>query len=916
MKRVLVGGPLLGNRTDPFTVHENSSSGQRFAPIVTPIIRPSQQCFILLPRAECISVLAYKTGKRVAILKTTSETIHSVALINQVVFVGCSDGILSEFALEDLISLATTTTSHESINIGNYHIDGPCVAPRRVLRVTDEDTAITRLTFPVSSVATDQPLVAYALVEKKSSHRRTSLVRLTLPAKSEAEQIDLTKTDGVVVYMDKFKFVPKKKEAQEGKPSTKVPFQLLSGPASHDSNYVVIGNTASISVYVDRLSTIIFEKGHHNSVQFDSGDARQFITAVAINDKDLAMGLTGGAIRLLSSALVLSKQYLEQADVTNMGHDEEQQGKQRKKHKLNNGLQHPSEVAISRRLHWHAHPVVSLAFDQSMLYSGGDESVLVAWHLGQGSYKPSNVLPRVGLGGIVHIQACTKILIYCEDNTLQLFESHNQSLLWKHQGLAADSASASSDPILWTGGSKQQIACTGLPGAPGFMHWYDPIQEQVTESLAIAPFNRVSRAEPGDTPMPSPTVTHATWSDSGSVLITVDTAATENTSIGYYDSKSGVGTIVTVRFWKAVDNSNSPYNLEASMAYPHGTENRVSSACVSGDGMYACTVSNDEKAFRLWSSDTSLALDRQEKTSWKCNYRIAAPSGYSNSSVAKNGVAYSSDASILAIAYGSAVTLWDHHQMTLLTSLHHLISDSSPIDSVNFVSSDKLADMLLTASLKGVSLQSPYGSAGPRHVGWSYVLPEESEVLNICSVYFVAPNNSVAIAIYNSESNRSRVVFVDAITGNMIRQSDDDSLDDDNEVVGKIVSIASITKGDVASNWGIHIATSSVVTLNALTSSGEMIAFKPKESKIDKIVERNIVEDEPNAPTMPLLAAYRDQDQQKRARIAVDVTDLNNARQAKQVAIVENFGLDGLATELPRLRGAFVRAFVGRKLQR
>ena len=110
---------------------------------------------------------------------------------------------------------------------------------------------------------------------------------------------------------------------------------------------------------------------------------------------------------------------------------------------------HAVKGLISRKLHWHAHPVASMVFGGSaqggdpMLYSGGDESVIATWQLSRGMSKPAEVLPRVALGGIVHMSCVhhsgdpDSILLYCSDNSLHLFETHNQFLRWKVQGLAA-----------------------------------------------------------------------------------------------------------------------------------------------------------------------------------------------------------------------------------------------------------------------------------------------------------------------------------------------------------------------------------------------------------------------------------------------------------------------------------------------
>lgn len=41
--------------------------------------------------------------------------------------------------------------------------------------------------------------------------------------------------------------------------------------------------------------------------------------------------------------------------------------------------------------------------EPQMLYSGGIESCLVTWQLAGGSSRPSDIIPHVAMGGILHI---------------------------------------------------------------------------------------------------------------------------------------------------------------------------------------------------------------------------------------------------------------------------------------------------------------------------------------------------------------------------------------------------------------------------------------------------------------------------------------------------------------------------------
>jgi hypothetical protein len=114
-----------------------------------------------LPNTRFVSVLAYKTGKRVGTLllaagkeatgidsltmatypkksrpvqdllvKTTTSAEEDVE--EHVLLVGCEDGTIHEFLLSNLLSAPVATLA--SNDCGPYHISGPCYRPRRVIR--------------------------------------------------------------------------------------------------------------------------------------------------------------------------------------------------------------------------------------------------------------------------------------------------------------------------------------------------------------------------------------------------------------------------------------------------------------------------------------------------------------------------------------------------------------------------------------------------------------------------------------------------------------------------------------------------------------------------------------------------------------------------------------------------------------
>merc|ERR1712166_390850 len=111
--------------------------------------------------------------------------------------------------------------------------------------------------------------------------------------------------------------------------------------------------------------------------------------------------------------------------------------------------------------------------------------------------------------------------------TLQLLESHNKGCIWKVQGLACGGQNSSNNmPSLHIdprsdGQKNSQVVVTGLDQAPGYIHWFDPKRERLASSLEVVPYNRISRTEPDECPLPKPTITGHAFSKNGEDLITM-----------------------------------------------------------------------------------------------------------------------------------------------------------------------------------------------------------------------------------------------------------------------------------------------------------------------------------------------------------------------------------------------------------
>ena len=1007
IRTVLAGGSLLGNRQKG--LKSDIVSWNQFEPLITPEItldKRESQRFILLPHGRFISVLAYKTGSQIAALvpflegeeveKENNIIIESVciakyprkvpkvtfqdvidkmeaddednekdqAVDDVVVMVGCRDGTIREFSLRLLENL----DNNKAVDCGTYQIAGPCCRPRRVIRILKKDP-IMHITAPVlHHQRQDGDVLIYIAARTKGldktgdSHKdkisslNVAILRVQIPSFDGKAQLSLISKEKDEVQrklrLDNVRC--RVFEDKLGNFLNTAPFRMCSVvgttkrgqngmSASMDSVFVVLARPNAINVYYDepnsslKFSPLTFPFPTHNPLT---------AVEVSVNNSDITCGHYHGEITIMNNVLDQVQRYH-----IAMSKSEHYSGKAKLSSSVRE-VEDPRKSLITSKVHWHAHPVTSLAYDavssptNPILYSGGEESVLVTWQISQGSDRPMDVLPRLALGGIVHVvcadridnSSCNGILVYCEDNSLQLFESHNKGRMWKIQGLAWKANSNPSshrdvcievDPR-----SKRSIdsrlVITGLPEAPGYMHWYDPIKQRLALSLEVAPFNRVSRTERSDSPLPAPSITNHAFCEGGSVLITIEETPTENLSVGALEKREkggDYGIVSTIRFWTWNDlfsecNSGSvPYNLVAAMTYPHGPKNRVAALAISKDGTLACTVSNEEKAFRVWQKVDSNNGGNEAGSVpiWTCRYKVTIPSGFSNFTTSRNGVAFSDDGSLLAIAFGNMISLWDSDEARFLASIRHLESPLGSVRSVKFVSPGLLQDLLLIDSDAGVSLKSPFASQ-ENFEGWSWGIPPGVRGVVVSSVELVVSHGCVAVTVCNTTTDQSRLIFLEAASGTP------GAYDDLSEVPtvvkrtrGCISSMCALGRAERRSNWsGASLAETLPLNLYALTNSGVLLLFTNKKQSMDAGSGWKDV----SQSSGPRLNINRGDSRKRRNHDSGNLMTRESEMATKKMA-VQMFGSsdDGkVATsascDLPSLNRNFVRAFVSRSLAR
>ncbi|KAL7578836.1 hypothetical protein ACA910_016056 [Epithemia clementina (nom. ined.)] len=870
----------------------------------------------------------------------------------QSLFVGCSHGCILEYPITDLESLgASASTGFDSLhNLGEYSIPGPVGYPKRCFRLSGGESYPVRfLTFPKYNDQTTQnhgnSVLCYALVmtgvEQAQTRKRlvtwsdVSLIRLFLPYR------DLSSDD------DNFQNIELSNESSWNlarqvsvTPTTIARKRPIPNQSSqliqllcicvNDGVMLMIASHKDIRLLFDAVQGDDFPVSI--SYKLSSGDP---LTAIAASSRgfDIACGHQSGKIFVLKKFVDLYHEYLVKL---------RQFGKH-KQDKTNSLLvTKPCEPdIIRRRLHWHAHAVASLCFESNSvatepyLYSGGIESVLCGWQLARGVDKPSFTLPRIAISGISHIchvgddgnGQSSGVLVYCSNGTLQLFNAHNLKIKWK--ALSApqplmlpnrNEPSLQLKAVRDQGSTKTDtfsVAFFGSRVAGGYIHLYDPRLNSIDRSLEIAPYNRVSRAESKDMELPIPLISHAAWSDSGEIMMTVDVVTTEAFSFGVESTMpdgTRFGSVTNLKFWSATKSGNGElvYQVVAQLSSPHGKSCTVCAAALSATGNFACTVSAEERAFRVWA--------RRESTSsavapWLCKYRVEFPCGFSNMYEEGRAMSMSSDGSTLAIGFAHYVTVWDLEEQLLLASFSHRagVDLNAAVNRIVFLpSTSRSHGVMLISSEHYVALKqyARHNSRSSDDTRWHW--PQtgflKSSIISCCE--YISSANVVAVALYNHRENEGKIVFLKMADGAT------DTRFDWVRVPGRVSAMTSLredSKQKVPGRNESTTATERIIDIMFVVNRG--LAYRWFSSVPNDAAGRERQEDTSTRRSIPSLDDHIT-NPRKRSREAM--TSLDLACTSEKKLSLDHFGRVRGSTmvddELPLLRGAFSRAFLSRQL--
>lgn len=911
-----VGGPLLG--MEPSLVSSLPPT-RRLPPLLI------RQEFVLFPLSHHITVRAWATGQWLGNLSidskstgdevdeadtkveaTSTATVTCLTQTNDDIWVGATDGTIRCYRiariLQELQENSFSTVHPDTFhNCGNQPIRYLASIPNTSSRGAPHTTTILYAIIQGKTGKIDKSKSMGWRIEMQ-------VVQLRITQEPQARtNITNNKDISDQQLLDTLVYSTK---ARPDRPDRSKLISLHVREMAPNQHLVIVARQATLQLYRvivnNTLNSDTTTNTGTSSTQWNLFSTN-FVSCLSLDESSLALGFASGIIHVWPLFVPTLWKYLQSKPTDSSSSPQT--------HNASSSL--PCPKLVYRTLHWHVHPVATLAFDGAgILYSAGTEAVLCTWPLSSGTsaadrQKPTQVLPRLARAGISHIRTGHgQVLVSAEDETCQVFWLHNQARVWRIQAWPSGGPLTQAQAqVAWmqtdataVNSTRDKLLIAGLPTTAGQIAWYAPHTQQVTDELVVAPWNTVSRTLASDKPWPPPLVTHA--ATAGSVLVTVDVAPTENILAGQavaLDKFNTVGSLTALKFWRANSTSNgindnrgsdssAPYVSSAIVPSPHGPASPVDAIALSPSGRFCCTVScGEDKSFRIWQQITN---------SWVGRYRVAFPSGYSNQKV--GAVCFSSDDSVLAMSFGTVITLWDVRRGALLTTLDHV--GPSPIQSLSFLTSGPYQDSLVSFSVTGLVLQSPFGARGPVNFGWTWELAHTK--VQLLSDVLVVDGETIAVALYDKVKVQSKIIVINVKLGRIRREV---SFQQSSRIIAMAASAQSSESLYVMTLDGnlYRVSLSASASEPLLLADGETSTNHSKRRQGEAPVV---------APLVDLAASS--ESGTKRKPSALVLTPRQSTGKRNRTSLLMEDEDEHTSTFVPRLRGAITLSFLGRNLQR
>jgi NET1-associated nuclear protein 1 (U3 small nucleolar RNA-associated protein 17) len=318
-------------------------------------------------------------------------------------------------------------------------------------------------------------------------------------------------------------------------------------------------------------------------------------------------------------------------------------------------------------MHWHNLPVSDLCFspEGTYLYSVGAEMTLVRWNITGSHCGHNNFMPRLGMP-IKYVTIDSKhhmIATSHDDNCIQILGPQMNGIRTTIEGLSLGIGKDCelSTGLLW----NNKLNAIALNGRTGHLQFYSPSNQKQLFQLDIVNMNLISSTKEQ---IVFPTeVTKAAISDDGNWLSTIELRDDYETLPE-----------IRLKFW-LLNQNHSNFFLNTTIHLPHKSD--VNYVQFSPKSNSMVSTSND-KDFKIWNLN-----EDEDKKWWKCS-KVANLNNISIPTIAN----WSSDSSLLAIAFDNFITLWDvsnESNLKFMTKISVQDSTKSKLIFVGFGNENK-----------------------------------------------------------------------------------------------------------------------------------------------------------------------------------------------------------------------------------
>ncbi len=372
-------------------------------------------------------------------------------------------------------------------------------------------------------------------------------------------------------------------------------------------------------------------------------------------------------------------------------------------------LWHGIESEEWSKMHWHPHAVRCLKYstEGAFLASGGEEAVFVLWQLESGA---RTYLPRLGacLNSITTSPDGQSYAILFSNNTLLQLNPTLMKEDWRISGMAMAGRS-SSKTLLKSGLTiDPQTNALLINGASstGNLQFFDPFKDRQVSELKITLRNQVCKTD--DEVMPETWIEYACFSSSGKSLISADVSTLSTSQ-------------ASLKFWE-YSNKTKEYALNTRIENPHDCK---MTAMAYHPTLNVAVTAGIDGQFKLWTKVERTYAPSMKKTDGKVGgtkWSCRAVAQYREEAI--HSVAFSKDGSLLAVSYGSRITLWDPITNALLTVLVYPLPQET-IEQVLFAGDSKY---LMARTRQGIYVWN----LATCQLWWSYAVKSSQIVMETC----------------------------------------------------------------------------------------------------------------------------------------------------------------------------------------